>query len=143
MSSHCFSTFSIKLVVTFIITLLIIPAHSNPIVAVDKVSIQKWYCVMLSQVILIYRKIMICINIPMITHFRNIEWYQGAQCQGYVKEMIFVVLRTTMRVMPLPAIEKTIGKIKTKLHFKSILQCLYIHLFVSPLMYFRLTFFQM
>ena len=50
-----------------------------------------------------------------------------------MKEMIFVVLRTTMRVMPLPAIEKTIGKIKTKLHFKSILQSLmriYMHTFI-------------
>ena len=47
-----------------------------------------------------------------------------------------------MRVMPLPAIEKTIGKIKTKLHFKSILQSLYIHLFVFTLIYFHLTFFR-
>ena len=43
MSSHFFLTFGKKLLVSFIITIMVIPAQSNPILAVDKVSNQKQY----------------------------------------------------------------------------------------------------
>ena len=41
MSSHFFSIFGTRLAISFIATIMIIPAHSNPIVAVGKVSTQK------------------------------------------------------------------------------------------------------
>ena len=39
-----------------------------------------------------------------------------------MKEIRFVDLRTTMHVMPLPAIERTIGKVKRKLDLKFVLR---------------------
>ena len=61
------------------------------------------------------------VDIRKTTHFRTIEWSQSALLQSYVKEIRFVDLRTTMHVMPLPAIERTIGKVKRKLNLKFVL----------------------
>ena len=66
MSSHFFSTFGKKLLVSFIITIMIIPAHSNPIVAVDKVSNQKQYDVLNDHVI-----IKIGINTYLLIYFKQ------------------------------------------------------------------------
>ena len=42
-----------------------------------------------------------------------------------MKEIRFVDLRTTMHVMPLPAIERTIGKVKRKLNLTFVLRGLF------------------